>query len=232
MVAAVNSGGFVHVRRHLTAALGAVVVLALAVGGCSDDSGGSDGLTDALGKAPQNTATLRAFGYADEAAIDQVSGGKPDSARFKALAAYATKPASGGGPSLRDNQTYVELASCLGPDVVAARFSQPVAGSPSQAAVLAVGVRAEGGKNPAEVWCTAVKEGVDPQAMAGRLFERLAGQRQDGRLWRDAIGEPEVEVYGKLGVIRVIAAPPEPKRAVLGEFLLPLETGELDALTQ
>ncbi|WP_460526243.1 hypothetical protein [Flindersiella endophytica] len=224
-----NSGGFVHVRRLLVVA--AVVLTAgLGLGACSGD-GGDDGLLGALEKTPQTATTLRTFGYADEEAIDKISDGQPDSVRFKALSAYATGQVSGSGPSLRDNEVYLELANCLGPDVVAARFAQPVDAA-SQAQVLAVGVRAESGKSPVEVWCTAVKQDVDAQAMAGRVFERLAGPRQNGRLWSDSIGEPDVEVYGDLGVIRVIAAPPDPKTVVFGQFLQPLATGELDQLTK
>lgn len=232
MVSSVNSGGFVHVRRLLTQAtvLVLAVGLGLGLGACSDDGGG-DGLVGALAKAPQNATTLRAYGYADEKAIDKVSDGQPDSARFRALSAYATQQASGGGPSLRDNEVYLELANCLGPDVVAARFASP-GNAASQVQLLAVGVRAEGGKNPTEVWCTAIRPGADPQALAGRVFERLAGPRQNGQLWSATIGEPDVEVYGDLGVVRVIAAPPDPKTVVFGQFLQPLATGELELLTQ
>lgn len=226
MVAYVNSGGFVHVRRLVAVA----VALVIGLSACSG-SGDDEGLVGALAKTPQNATTLRSFGYSDEKAIDKISDGQADSMRFKALSAYATQQASGSGPSLRDNEVFLELANCLGPDVVAARFAQP-ASAASQAQVLAVGVRAEGGKNPTEVWCTAVKHNVDPQAMAGRVLERLAGPRQNGQLWSAAIGEPDVEVYGDLGVIRVIAAPPDPKTAVFGQFLQPLATGELDQLTQ
>lgn len=207
-----------------------VLAAGLALAACSDD-GGDDGLLGAMAKTPLNATTMRSYGYADEKAIDTISDGQPDSARFKALSAYATKQSSGGGQSLRDNEVYLELASCLGPDVVAARFAQP-ADAASGAQVLAVGVRAEGGKNPTEVWCTAVKQDVDPQALAGRVFERLAGPRQNGQLWSATIGEPDVEVYGDLGVVRVIAAPPDPKTVVFGQFLQPLATGELDQLTK